>query len=523
MSTSAISPPARPSDVKTSQGASNAAPGAQSIDGSLVDKTESPSNSTYQKAETSPSFQYNASLHTLDTTASQSPTSANLHTPITGLRLQTDQLAQKNKQESRNAGSDVIAESPGQTNFNAGLPVRHSSIRSTHSARRHGADSYSPASVASSPGVGPLVDMTPLPSPMSAWGSPTPWRRSIDEERVEAPSEAQEARTSSESASVPVDFEKASPKKRKIPFIGQLSSDQRAQVAQANAAAHARNRSLSDYRPEGMQVPKARNIAVSSSIAPPIGQALSPPDEPMHREQCLAVQRGIAIARPPTPPDSNRGGEGDDSENVPSSNDSRPSPSLYYEATTMRTGKAKRWRALRQLGEGTFSRVMLATSDEPDGQKALDPAKAELSLDPKSLVAVKVCNHGPAGGPNEKSVETSIKRELDLMKRTNHPSLVHLRAVSNKDRQTLFVLNYCPGGDLFELASTKLDLLKPAMVRRIFAELVDAVRYLHLQYICHRDIKLESRQCYSIYGRADVLTTNRYPSQYEDRGDSPGH
>ena len=496
MSASTIPPPARPLDVKTSQSASNAAPGPQPINEPLLDPNESPSNSSYQKAETSPPFQYNASLHTLDTTASQSPTTANLHTPISGLRLQTDQLAQKNKQDSRNAGSDIIAESPGQTNFNAGLPVRNSSIRSTHSARRHGADSYSPASVASSPGVGPLVDMTPLPSPMSAWGSPTPWRRSIDEEMVEAPPEAQEARTSSELAGVPVDYEKTSPKKRKIPFVGQLSNDQRPQVAQANAAAHARNRSLSDYRPEGMQVPRARNIAVSSSIAPPMGQALSPPDEPMHREQCLAVQRGIAIAKPPTPPDSNRGGEGDDNENVPSSNDPRPSPSLYYEATTVRSGKTKRWRALRQLGEGTFSRVMLATSDEPDDQKAQDPAQTEISLDPKSLVAVKVCNHGPTGGPSENSVETSIKRELDLMKLTKHPSLVHLRAVSNKDRQTLFVLKYCPGGDLFELASTKLDLLKPSMVRRIFAELVDAVRYLHLQYICHRDIKLESKQCH---------------------------
>lgn len=495
MSTSAIPPPARPLDVKTSQSA-EAAPAPQPIDGPLIDPNERASNSTYQKAEISPPFQYNASLHTLDTAASQPPSSSNLHTPISGLRLQTDQLAQKNKQDSRQAGSDIIAESPGQTIFNAGLPVRHSSIRSTHSARRHGADSYSPASAASSPGLGPLVDMTPLPSPMSAWGSPTPWRRSIDEEMVEAPSEAQEARTSTESTSLPVDVEKSSPKKRKIPFIGQLSNDQRAQVAQANAAAHSRNRSLSDYKPEGMQVPRARNIAVSSSIAPPIGQAFSPPDELMHREQCLAVQRGIAIAKPPTPPDSNRGGERDDIENVPASQKPGPSSSLYYEATTVRSGKAKRWRALRQLGEGTFSRVVLATSDESDDQKALDPAKAELSLDSRSLVAVKVCNHGPAGGPNENSVETSIKRELDLMKLTHHPSLVHLRAVSNKDRQTLFVLNYCPGGDLFELASTKLDLLKPPMVRRIFAELVDAVRYLHLQYICHRDIKLESKQCH---------------------------
>ena len=444
-----------------------------------------------------PEFQYNASLHPLDTTASQELSAtapANLYTPITGLRLQTDLLAEKNRQEARSMSKDCIAETPQQTVFNAGLPVRHSSIRSSHSARARRADSLSPGSVVSSPGVGALVDMTPLPSPISTWGSPGNWRISLDEDVKIAPSDAQTSRTSSDSAARSIDFMQTSPKKRKIPFLGKGPDSQDALVYNANAAAHARNRSLSDYVPDGMQVPKSRNIVVSTSGTPPIGQQFSPPDEPMHREAYLAVQRGLAIVKPPTPPDSNRGSKSDELERPPSSfSDSKISLSTVYEAQTVHTGRTRRWRSLRQLGEGQFSRVMLATSEGVEPIVTQSILHSDIDISPKSLVAIKICEQGPTGGADEQKVEVSIRREVAILKSINHPSLVHLKAVSEMERRTLLVLNYCPGGDLFELASTSLESLTPQIVRRIFAELVEAVRYLHLQYIVHRDIKLESK------------------------------
>ena len=453
-----------------------------------------PGSSTLSPSpDSQPGFQYNASLHSLDTSAiSHGPASPDMSTPITGLRLQTDHLAHKNRQDARSNGSGPIPETSQQTIFNAGLPVRSSSIRSSHTARKHRAESLSPGSAASSPGIGPLVDMTPLPSPISLWGSPSHPRRSIDEEMGDATPGAQDARITPESASTAVDLPQTSPKKRKIPIIAKQESNQQAQIHQANFAAHTKNRSLSDYVPDGIQAPKTRNVAVSTSIPAPVGTQLSSPDETLHREQYLAVQRGIATARPPTPPDSIRGTYSDELKRPTSSLLNNTSSLLCYEAKLVRSGKVKRWRGLRKLGEGQFSTVILATSQVDDVDMAIDPVQAEADFDPKSLVAVKICNHGPAGGADEKSLETSIKRELDLMKSIRHPSLVHLKAVCNQDRQTLFVLNYCPGGDLFELASTKLDLLQPSLVRRIVAELVAAVRYLHLQYMVHRDIKLES-------------------------------
>lgn len=289
----------------------------------------------------------------------------------------------------------------------------------------------------------------------------------------------------------PMNFSQTSPKKRKIPLVARDMTSEQAQIYNANAAAYAKNRSVSEYVPEGMQIPRSRNIVVSTSGAPPVITSLSPPEEHMHREQYLAIQRGLAITipKPPTPPDSNQGADSADLESPLSSPKLAKGPlPLLYEAHMVHGGKLRRWRGLRQLGKGTFSTVMLATSEGMDGPITLD----ENQVSPNSLVAVKICEQGPAGGADEKKMEISIKRELEIMKSIHHPSLVHLKAVRMCERQAFLVLNYCPGGDLFELASLKLEILTPSLIRRIFSELVAAVRYLHSQYIVHRDIKLES-------------------------------
>jgi protein-serine/threonine kinase len=143
----------------------------------------------------------------------------------------------------------------------------------------------------------------------------------------------------------------------------------------------------------------------------------------------------------------------------------------------------KRWRAVRPLGEGTFSKVVLAEeeTDEVGGRGRQE-----------SFVAIKIVEHGPAGGASEERVESSLKRELDILKEVKHPSLVRLEAFAVERTRALLVLRYYAGGDLFELAATRRDVLTSAVVQRIFAELVAATRYLHKRNIVHRDIKLES-------------------------------
>ena len=459
-----------------------------------------------------PAFQYNASLHPLDTSQAHSTVITPRQSPLSAeLRVQTNFQGQELGQY-QDSGAKIV-QTQSRPSFSTGnLPVRTSSVRSALSASQCTTGSLSPASAVSSPGVGPLMDITPLPSPLTAGTSPGPWTTVPNASQISPPN-SNYGSPSSNMSIENIPPLRTSLKKNKA-YKGLVSASSRAttedvQNMEANASSHTRNRSLSEYVPGGAQVPR-RHMAVSVSGSQTPTSIDPPPSVPMHREEHLAVQRGISslpTPRPPTPPPSNRSATGSSDLGSPPSSP-RPSEKLVgvqYEARTIKGGEFRRWRPIKPLGKGTFSTVMLAISENMglgfSKEQSFDPEwniEAEERLNPKSLVAVKICEYGPAGGADEQKIVTSLKREIDILKAIRHPSLVHLKAVNLLEKRAYLVLNYSPGGDLFELASSKFDLLTPRLVRRMFAELVAAVQHLHSQYIVHRDIKLESMSAPSI-------------------------
>jgi protein-serine/threonine kinase len=347
--------------------------------------------------------------------------------------------------------------------------------------------SLSPASGLSSPALAAMSDITPLPSPLlddspgslkryqaqrpGSSGSLSSLREHV-QEREFAP--ANQTAPSSRASSI---------KKKALSTLALGASG-----TPRRDGSHSRNRSLSDFVPETTHVVRPRNATLPSS-SQPMGT-----DGPLHREEYIAEQRGFVhqhdnVANQPTafptPPSSNRSvteSEGDDSRN-----------DIFREFFVIPDAQAGKisYRPVRLLGQGTFSKVILATSEPFESKRALRETP-ETELDAKKLVAIKIVEHGPAGGANAERMQLSLKREIELMQEVSHPSLIHLESFDTSGDEALLVLNYCAGGDLFDLACQHRDILSQQMVQRIFAELVGAVLYLHDKWIVHRDIKLES-------------------------------
>ncbi|PGH31856.1 CAMK protein kinase [[Emmonsia] crescens] len=381
------------------------------------------------------------------------------------------------------------------------LPRRAPSIRTALAAAHSCAGSISPSSVFSSPQLAALTDITPLPSPILLAASP--WKSSTSQSPCRTPSTSSRSRSTFSIRRIGSSEGPRSSSSRRHIFGGLAPPNSEAQPPGSEGSPeairlnrHARNRSLSDYSPDTLHVPPARKTAASGDL---LHNATTTPAQAMmihnnmHREEYLAVQRGIALpspTRPPTPPHSTRSGY--------DSSDTDPVPTLMapvsqtptYHVKSVRTQQPRRYRMLRKLGQGTFSQVVLAVRDDP--RDKTDSVSGGSTSMPPRLVAVKVVEYGPAGGADQERVETSLNREVEILKSLNYPSLVQLKAFGSDNKRALLVLDYCPGGDLFEFASQAVNPLSQPIIRRIFAELVAAVRYLHANFIVHRDIKLEN-------------------------------
>ncbi|KAJ5751049.1 hypothetical protein N7533_008077 [Penicillium manginii] len=416
-----------------------------------------------------------------DSTSTESPAS------VPSLQIRTD-FPNTVRRPSTSRDSDHFA---CLSVSSGSIPQRTPSLRALI-APISSAGSLSPASIISSPQLNAMADITPLPSPI---GGASPWRGGA------LPSLSRTSSTASRSGSslrLSDSSQMLGPPSRShgksytgLNDLGE-ESPVASRVRRDSPTKHVRNRSLSDYAPPGrMAIP--RPVAVSGagpSIAP--SSSTDSKSTGLHREQYLAFV-------PPSPPRSSGSGYGD-SDSEPVIRHPAPLSKLeeIYSVRSVRTQQSRMYRKIRVLGQGTFSQVCLAARVEEVVQTPLSPVTdtpGDVIVHPtvgQKLVAVKIIEHGPAGGADEERLEVSLKREVDILKAVNHPSLVQLKAFGSDEKRALLVLDYCPGGDLFEFATTGPRSTSPGLIRRIFAELVNAVRYLHSHYIVHRDIKLEN-------------------------------
>lgn len=89
---------------------------------------------------------------------------------------------------------------------------------------------------------------------------------------------------------------------------------------------------------------------------------------------------------------------------------------------------------------------------------------------------------------NEENL-AKIFREVHIMKRLRHPHIIRLYQVMETDKMIYLVTEYAPGGEIFDHLVRYGRMAEPE-ARRVFRQIVHAVRYLHQQRVVHRDLKV---------------------------------
>jgi serine/threonine protein kinase len=72
----------------------------------------------------------------------------------------------------------------------------------------------------------------------------------------------------------------------------------------------------------------------------------------------------------------------------------------------------------------------------------------------------------------------SIRREISIMQKLNHPNIVQLVDIYETENSLEILLEYLPGGNLFDKIKAQ-DRVPENVVRQYILEIVKAVKYLH--------------------------------------------
>ncbi|XP_039254189.1 serine/threonine-protein kinase 33-like isoform X2 [Styela clava] len=101
--------------------------------------------------------------------------------------------------------------------------------------------------------------------------------------------------------------------------------------------------------------------------------------------------------------------------------------------------------------------------------------------------AIKIVNKEKAGGSAIKLLE----REVSILKRVKHDSIIHLEEVFETPKKMYLVMELCELGELRNLLN-KRGPFNEISTRHIIKNLLGAIAYLHRSDIVHRDLKLEN-------------------------------
>ena len=136
---------------------------------------------------------------------------------------------------------------------------------------------------------------------------------------------------------------------------------------------------------------------------------------------------------------------------------------------------------VRYLNHGAFGQVLLGRDTQAAVRNgSLPPGQPKETEE----VALKLVDRGP-------TITRYIEREIINHMRLSHPHIIGLKEVLLTPRHLCLVMEYAPGGDLFNRVRCSGGLCEPD-ARWFFQQIILAVDYCHRMGVASRDIKLEN-------------------------------
>lgn len=95
-----------------------------------------------------------------------------------------------------------------------------------------------------------------------------------------------------------------------------------------------------------------------------------------------------------------------------------------------------------------------------------------------------------------KSLKKYLYNEIEIMKKLNHPNIIHFYEYFMTTNNYYIIMDYCNGGSLSDLLKEyKLKFGKPfpqEIIQYFMHHIVNGLKYIHSQGIIHRDIKMDN-------------------------------
>ena len=127
-----------------------------------------------------------------------------------------------------------------------------------------------------------------------------------------------------------------------------------------------------------------------------------------------------------------------------------------------------RYKIQKAIGDGTYGSVLRATNSKGDTVAIKKMKKKFFSWN-----------------------ECMQLREVQSLKKLNHPNIVKLREVIRENDELFFVFEYLDQ-NIYQMTKDRKKFLPEARIRHIMYQILSGLAYMHKNGFFHRDMKPEN-------------------------------